>query len=246
MRVIGLIPVRMESTRLPGKALKDVLGFPAIVHVYKRCALAKSLDDLYVVTDSEEIKQQVEGYGGKVLISGKHRNGSERIHEVGKDLECSHIINIQGDEVLVDPKHIDQIVNEFSTNQDIKFIVGVTPYNEIGLNQDFKAVVSNTKNLIYCSREDIPSSFISRNNSRLKVVFIFGFTKSSLETFINWEETENELREPNEFLRILDNDEKIKTVLFDKAFTSLDTTQDLEKIREIMRDDFYFPIYKST
>ena len=162
------------------------------------------------------------------------------------DLDCSHIINIQGDEVLVDPKHIDQIVTEFSSNLDLKFIVGVTPYNEIGLRQDFKAVLSNKKNLIYCSREDIPSSFISSNSNRLKVVFIFGFTKSSLETFVNWKETENELREPNEFLRILDNDEKIRTVLLDKAFTSLDTINDLKKIREIMKDDSYFPIYKST
>ena len=142
MKVIGLIPVRMESTRLPGKALKDILGLPAIVHVYKRCALAKGLDDLYVVTDSGEIKKQVEKQGGKVLISSEHRNGSERIHEVSKDLDCSHIINIQGDEVLVDPKHIDQIVSEFTINPDLKFIVGVTPYNEIGLKQDFKAVLA--------------------------------------------------------------------------------------------------------
>jgi 3-deoxy-manno-octulosonate cytidylyltransferase (CMP-KDO synthetase) len=246
MRVVGLIPVRMKSTRLPGKALKDVLGLPAIVHVYKRCALANNLDELYVVTDSEEIKQQVQKHGGKVLISGKHRNGSERIHEVSKDLDCSHIINIQGDEVLVDPKHIDQIVSKFVSNSDLKFIVGVTPYNETGLKQDFKAVLSNNKNLIYCSREDIPSSVIFSDNNRLKVVFIFGFTKSSLETFVNWNETENELREPNEFLRILDNDEKIKTVLLDKAFTSLDTPKDLKKIREIMKGDSYFPNYKST
>ena len=72
MKVIGLIPVRMESTRLPGKALKDILGLPAIVHVYKRCALAKGLDDLYVVTDSKEIKKQVEKQGGKVIFSGEH------------------------------------------------------------------------------------------------------------------------------------------------------------------------------
>tara|TARA_Y100000588_G_C14169248_1_gene888356 strand:+ start:145 stop:885 length:741 start_codon:yes stop_codon:yes gene_type:complete len=245
MKVVGLIPVRMESTRLPRKALKDVLGLPAIVHVYKRCSFAKSLDELYVVTDSEEIKQQVEEHGGKVLVSGKHRNGSERIHEVTRDLDCTHIINIQGDEVLVDPKHIDQIVKELSSEPDLKFIVGVTPYDEVGLKQDFKAVLSKKGNLIYCSREDIPSSVISNNNSRLKVVFIFGFTKSSLDLFINWDETENELREPNEFLRILDNDEKIRAVFLDKAYTSLDTKEDLKRIREIMQNDSYFPKYKS-
>tara|TARA_B100000029_G_scaffold512347_1_gene608738 strand:+ start:14912 stop:15652 length:741 start_codon:yes stop_codon:yes gene_type:complete len=246
MKVVGLIPVRMESTRLPGKALKDVLGLPAIVHVYKRCTLARSLDDVYVVTDSKEIKEEVEAEGGKVLISGKHRNGSERIHEVSKELECSHIINIQGDEVLVDPKHIDQIVSELTSSYETKFIVGVTPYNEIGLKQDFKAVLSKNKNLIYCSREDIPSSSISKDNERLKVVFIFGFTKFSLDTFINWDETENELREPNEFLRILDNGQEIKTVLLDKAFTSLDTEEDLKKIREIMKNDSYFPYYQEN
>ena len=91
----------------------------------------------------------------------------------------------------------------------------------------------------------IPSSVISNNNSRLKVVFIFGFTKSSLDLFINWDETENELREPNEFLRILDNDEKIRAVFLDKAYTSLDTKEDLKRIREIMQNDSYFPKYKS-
>ena len=106
--------------------------------------------------------------------------------------------------------------------------------------------MAKNNNLIYCSREDIPSSAISGNNKRLKVVFIFGFTKTSLETFIQWDETENELREPNEFLRILDNNEEIRTVLLDKGFTSLDTAEDLKKIREIMKSDSYFPIYKST
>ena len=140
MRVVGLIPVRMESTRLPGKALKDILGLPAIVHVYKRCALAKSLDDLYVVTDSKEIKQQVQEHGGRVLISGKHKNGSERIHEVSKDLECSHIINIQGDEVLVDPKHIEQMKQEGLTPQEIAQKV-----KEMQLKQQVQANAEGTK-----------------------------------------------------------------------------------------------------
>ncbi len=244
MKVIGLIPVRMESTRLPGKALKDVLGLPAIVHVYKRCSLAANLDDLYVVTDSKEIIQAIEEHGGKALLSSKHRNGSERIYEVSKDLDCTHIINIQGDEVLVDPKNIDKIVSEFSNSPETKYMVGVTPYREVGLKQDFKAVLSNNNNLIYCSREDIPSSHISYNNNRLKVVFIFGFTKSSLKQFVNWKETENELKEPNEFLRILDNDGKIKAVFLEEAFTSLDTKEDLEGIRKIMKDDSYFLKYK--
>jgi len=235
----------MESTRLPGKALKDILGLPAIVHVYKRCALAKKLDDLYVVTDSADIKKQVELHGGKVLLSGKHRNGSERIYEVTHGLDCSHIINIQGDEVLVDPKHIDQIVTELNLDPSCKYIVGITPYSEVGLKEDFKAVISKKGNLIYCSREDIPSSAISNNNKRLKVVFIFGFTIASLKKFVSWEETDNESKEPNEFLRILDNGETIRTVLLDKGFTSLDTEKDLTKIRNLMKEDFYFKNYQS-
>jgi 3-deoxy-manno-octulosonate cytidylyltransferase (CMP-KDO synthetase) len=237
MKIVGLIPVRLQSTRLPSKALKDVYGLPAIVHVYKRCCYSKKLDEVYVVTDSKEIQSVVEQHGGKVLLSGEHRNGSERIHEVAGLLNADIIINIQGDEILVYPQHIDAIIDSMLLDANIEYVMGATPYSKIGCKQDFKAIVDKHNNLLYCSREDIPSAAVTGKNDRLKMVFIVGFTPSSLTEFIAWGESSLELREPNEFLRILENGKKIKIVNIEKAKISLDTQEDLEEIRALMQID---------
>lgn len=237
MKVFGLIPARLQSTRLPGKALKDVCGLPAIVHVYKRSSLAKKLDDVWVVTDSAEIRDAVERHGGKVAMTGPHRNGSERIYAATRQLDCDIIVNIQGDEVLVYPDHIDKIVAPLIENPGLGYTIGMTPYDKAASPQDFKAVVNLRGDLLYCSREDIPSSSIVRDDRRMKMVFIVCFTKASLKQFVKWEETPLERREPNEFLRILEHGGTIRTVEVAGAKISLDTESDLQEIRDLMRRD---------
>ena len=105
IKIVAMIPARLESTRLPGKALKDICGLPAIVHTYKRCLLAKKLNQVFVVTDSPEIRAAVSLHGGKVIMTGPHQNGSERIAEAITQVDCDIIVNVQGDEVLVNPDH---------------------------------------------------------------------------------------------------------------------------------------------
>ena len=98
-KVVAILPARLESSRLPQKALKDICGLPMIVHVFKRCLLSKKLDDVYVATDSFEIKEVVQKYGGKVIMtSSKHETGTDRIAEVAKTLNLKstdYIINVQ-------------------------------------------------------------------------------------------------------------------------------------------------------
>jgi len=240
MKVVGLIPVRLKSTRLPGKALKDINGIPAIVHVYKRCQLSKNLNDLYVVTDSKEIFQSVVNHNGKAIMTKKHNNGTERIYEASKKIRYDYIINIQGDEILIDPKNIDKLINQMKINKKDEYFIGVTDFYKEHQYSVFKGIIDNNNYLIYCSREDIPSSKIIKNNKRLKVVFTVGYTKKSLKKFINLKKSKNEIREPNEFLRILDNGLKIKTVKFHKSHISLDTFSDLFKIKKLMKVDKYF------
>ena len=237
MKVVGIIPVRENSTRLPGKALKLIKGLPAIVHVYKRSEFSKELDELYVATDSEKIKNTINKFGGKCILTGQHSNGSERIYEASNNIKADLIINIQGDEVLVDPEHIDILVKAMKEDNKISYAMGVTEFYEENSVHDFKVVLSKTYNVLFCSRSDIPSSSIIKRNNRLKAVFIFGFTKISLGRFVKMEPTPNELREPNEFLRILENDEKIKAVMMSKAKISLDTYDDLSIIQEIFKTD---------
>ena len=245
MSVVGLIPARLQSTRLPGKALKDVCGLPAIVHVYKRCLLAKSLDDVRVVTDSPEIRDAVEGHGGKVVMTGPHRNGSERIFEASRQLDCDIIVNIQGDEVLVYPEHVDKIVAPLIENPELEYTIGMTPYDKVACPDDFKAVVNLRGDLLYCSRADIPSSSIVHDERRMKMVFIVCFTRASLEQFVTWDETPLERREPNEFLRILEHGKTLRTVVVPGAKISLDTQTDLEEIRSLMLVDDLFRTYRT-
>ena len=243
MKFIGFIPVRLESTRLPLKALKNICGLPAIVHVYLRCKLSKQLDDLYVVTDSLKIKLTIEKYNGKVILTKKHKNGSERIFEASRKILFDYIINIQGDEVLIDPLNIDKLIQTIKLNKKYEYFIGITPFYSPKQKNVFKAVINNNKELIYCSREDIPSASITNKNNWLKVVFIVGYNKGSLAKFVEWKPTKNELQEPNEFLRIIDNNKKIKTVLFSSAHISLDTQDDLIIIKKIMTEDKYFRKY---
>lgn len=243
MKTVGIIPVRENSSRLPGKALELIENIPAIVHVYKRASLSKELNELYVATDSLKICKIIEQNGGKFILTGQHKNGSERIFEASKQIEADIIINIQGDEVLVDPTHIDLLAQKMKSDSSIVYSMGVTEFSKINSSHDFKVVLSINDNVIYCSRSDIPSSSISKDNNRLKAVFIFGFTKNSLSDFVKMKQTSNEMREPNEFLRIIDNELKIKAVRMPGAFISLDTYQDLVKIKKIIKKDKYLSLY---
>lgn len=240
-KVIGLLPVRLESSRLPGKALKDVEGLPAIIHAYKRASLTKYLDDVYICTDSEQIIEVAESFGCKYIKTGHHRNGSERINEAVAGVDADIIINIQGDEVLVDPIHIDQVAQEMIDSTP-EYCMGVTQFDKFNSPQDFKAVLDLSGNMIYCSRSDIPNQSIN-GADLLKVVFIVGFTKASLKQFVEWPETPLERAEPNEFLRILEHGHKIKTVRMDHAHISLDTESDLQEIRRLMATDELYKKY---
>lgn len=238
-RVVGVIPARLESTRLPGKALKDVCGLPAIVHTYKRSCLARRLDDVFVATDSPAIRDAIESRGGKVLMTGPHPNGSQRIAEAVRNLECDIIVNVQGDEVLIDPDHIDAIVEPTISDPALPFCIGVTPFDKIGSPSDFKAVTDLAGNLLYCSRADIPyrQGTAAVTPRFLKMVFVVAFRRDALDRFVGWQPTPLESAEPNEFLRILEHGERIRTVKVDNGYTSLDTAEDLAEIRSIMSTD---------
>jgi len=108
MRVVGLIPARWASKRFPGKALVELCGKPLIQHVVERASRAKSLSEVIVATDDARIAEVVRGFGGKIqMTSAAHPSGTDRIAEVAQDLACDLVVNIQGDEPLIDPAEID-------------------------------------------------------------------------------------------------------------------------------------------
>ena len=244
MKVIAMVPARLQSSRLPEKALVDILGMPMVIHTCRRAQMAKKLYDVYLVTDSERIKKTAESYGIKVIMTGSHhKTGSDRLAEACQYVDCDIVVNIQGDEPLVDPDHIDAIVEPLLKDLALKISVGVTPYTKKNSFSDIKAVLDLDDNIMYCSRTDLPSDARTTVKEMLKMCFIVPFRKDFLLQYASWEPTPLETIEYNEYLRILEHGIKIRAVKVEDAKISVDTVEDLEEVMLLMENDSLFHNY---
>ena len=246
-KVVAILPARIESTRLPGKLLLDICGIPMIIHVLKRCLLAKKLDEVYVATDSNEIKEVVERFGGRVIMtSSNHQTGTDRIAEAAKNIDADIIVNVQGDEALVNPEYIDKAINVLQNNPEVNVTILVNPFHKKGSTSDIKTVVNDNDEVMYFSRSDIPSDSRMEKQLLLKAYHIVPFRKEFLLQFSNWPKGKLEKIEFNEYLRILEKGYKIKAVHVESDAVSVDTIDDLFYVRDNMHDDCYFKQYKNS
>ncbi len=238
IRVVGMLPARLRSSRLPEKALVDIEGLPMFVHTCKRAQLAKSLDDVYLATDSEKIKEIAEAYNIKVIMTGSHhKTGSDRLAEACQGVDCEIVVNIQADEPLVMPEHIDSIVFPLLEDRNLQIAVGVTSYTKKGRDSDIKAVLDLENNIMYCSRNDLPSDVRTSVDVMLKMCFIVPFRKEFLIQYASWPSTPLENIEYNEYLRVLEHGVKIRAVKIENAKISVDTYEDLQIVKEMMKKD---------
>ena len=244
VKTVAIIPARIESIRLPRKALLEICGLPMIVHVYKRCMLSKKLDEVYVATDSLEIKKIVEIYGGKVIMtSSKHQTGTDRIAEAAQDIDAEIIVNIQGDEALVNPLYIDKVVAKLEANPDINVGMLVKSYSKKNRPSDIKVVLDNNSDILYISRSDIPSNSRTENPPMLKAYHIVPFRKKFLLEFTKLKKSNLEKIEYNEYLRIIENGYKIRAIEVESDAVSVDTQEDLDYVRSEMLKDYWFCQY---
>lgn len=238
MKVIGMIPARLESSRLPEKALVDIAGLPMVVHTAKRAQLAKHLDAVYLATDSERIRRVAEQYGINVIMTGSHHpTGTDRLAEATGRVESDIIVNIQGDEPLANPDHIDAIAGALLDDDSINVALGATEYTRKNSPSDIKAVLDLAGNVLYCSRDDLPSAARTPVDTMLKLCFIVALRTPFLLRFAAWPPTPLERIEYNEYLRILEHSEKIRAVRVPGAAISVDTPNDLAIVRELMSKD---------
>ena len=238
MKAVGMIPARLESSRLPGKALVDIVGLPMVVHTCKRSQMARNLDEVYLATDSPVIEKVAQEHGIKVIMTGTHhQTGSDRLAEACTKVDCDIVVNIQGDEPLVNPDHIDAIVAPLLGDPQLQIAVGVTPYGQKNSPSDIKAVLDLEGYVLYCSRTDLPSDARSPVDDLLKMTFIVPFRKDFLLKYSQWEPTPLERIEYNEYLRVLEHGVKLKAVMVEGAHISVDTPEDLEKVKRLMDRD---------
>ena len=244
VKTVAILPARIESSRLPRKVLLDICGLPMIVHVYRRCLLASSLDEVYVATDSAEIQENVEKYGGKVIMtSSNHKTGTDRIAEAAKNIDAEIIVNVQGDEALVNPLYIDKVVKELQNNSDVNVGILVNPFSKNNSPSDIKVVVNKNNDVMYVSRSDIPSNSRVEDPPMLKAYHIVPFRKKFLMLYTQLEKGKLEKIEYNEYLRIIEHGYNIRAVEVESDAVSVDTIEDLKYVRAAMPKDKWFSQY---
>ena len=241
-RVVALIPARMDSSRLPGKALKKICGIEMIAHVAKRTRLLESLDKVVVCTDSIEILEVCEKYNIDVcLTSSTHENGTERIAEAAKTMNLSDediIVDVQGDEAFVRPEYIEQVVT-FLQRTDYECVIphqSCDDYNNVNRVK----MVTQGDRVIYLSRSDIPCYFGIEKSPLKKHLSIIGFRLSGLTKFVGSSSTQLENIERIELMRLLELGVPVGTFYQNGASLSVDTQDDYELACRMMgRDDLY-------
>ncbi|MDR3258462.1 MAG: 3-deoxy-manno-octulosonate cytidylyltransferase [Fusobacteriaceae bacterium] len=240
MKFLGVIPARYASTRLEGKPLKDICGHTMIEWVYKR-AIKSRLDKVIVATDDDRILREVEGFNGEAAMTSRdHPNGTSRIAEVcQKYNDYDVIINIQGDEPLIEPQMINQLMETFLSDRDL---VMSTIKNKIDNMEEIKnpnvVKVITDKNdfAIYFSRSIIPYPRAENLNNYYKHVGIYGYKREFVIEYSKMISTPLELSESLEQLRVLENGYKIKVVETAHKIIGVDTEDELNKVREYINN----------
>lgn len=241
MDAIGVIPARLGSTRLPKKVLVDICGKPMLQCVWESAVKARALDEVIIATDDGAVVDAAGRFGAKaVLTSIDHKSGTDRIIEVVNPLDVRVVVNIQADEPLIQPAMINELALALLKDAGLS---AATPAKRIDNEKDIrdpnivKVVMDKSGFALYFSRGIIPydreSDGLAVTQSHYRHIGVYAYTKDFLFTFANMPQSKLEQIEKLEQLRILENGYKIKVVETPYETISVDTEEDLEKVRAI-------------
>ena len=242
-RVVAVIPARMGSSRFPGKPLAPMLGLPMVEHVRRRVAMCESLEDVYVATCDEEIREATESFGGRaIMTSTAHQRASDRVAEVAENMDADIFVLVQGDEPMTVPEMIDRAVApmlEDSTIQCVNLAKRITLAEEWRDPNTIKVVTDLAGDALYFSRQPIPTDRILEWDRipLLKQVCIIPFRRDVLLTYSGLEPTPLEQAESIDMMRFLEHGYKVRMVETDFDTHAVDTPQDLANVEELMRAD---------
>lgn len=243
--IIGLIPSRLNSKRLKQKPLLKIDGLSIIVHSYKRSKLSKKLDDVIVCTDDKRIIDEVHWHGGKAVItSKKHKNGTERIYEVAKKIKnAEFIIDIQGDQPLIDPNSIDKTIEFHKKNRHFDIVLPSMPIMEEPDNVSLVKNIFSGNRIIYFSREKTPYNYKNKKITYYKNLSVISFKPDALKKFYESKMGELEKIEGIELMRALELGMKIGTFVIRGSDFAVDINADLFKAINMMPKDKIRKLY---
>jgi 3-deoxy-manno-octulosonate cytidylyltransferase (CMP-KDO synthetase) len=239
--VVAIIPARFQSTRLPGKALVPIAGRPLVEHVYRRTARAPGVDRVVVATDDDRIRTAVEAFGGEcVMTDPGHRSGTDRLAEVARGLACEIVINVQGDEPLIEPAMITAALAPMG-DPDVPMATlrrRLDSPDELHDPNIVKVVIDARGDALYFSRAPIPWARDAARHlavgQTFKHVGLYVYRREFLLTFAGLPPTPLEEAECLEQLRALEYGYRIRTVETVLDSVGVDTPADLARVRALL------------
>jgi 3-deoxy-manno-octulosonate cytidylyltransferase (CMP-KDO synthetase) len=244
MKILGIIPARYASTRFPGKPLFPIAGKPLVQWVVERCRSARSISEVVVATDDERIATAVRPFCRVEMTREDHPSGTDRIAEVVARVGCDAVVNIQGDEPLIDPVVIDAVANELGTSVMSTAATSIRDVLEYDNPNVVKVVLSSAGKALYFSRRTIP---FLRDKSQcspveqlgafpfLKHLGIYGFRRETLLQLVQFPPSSLEMAEKLEQLRALENGIAIQVVRVNYESIGVDVPGDVERVEAILR-----------
>ena len=243
VRIAAIIPARMASSRFPGKPLLEVRGLPMVEHVRRRTCLCRGLSEVLVATCDPEIATMIEGYGGTCLMtSPAHPSASDRVAQAMQQLDCTHVINVQGDEILILPSDLERMVAAIEAEPDMSAWNAVAPIEEAAELNDpsiVKGVVSVSGRILFCSRHfpALAASLQDGTEPIRKILGVLGYRRDVLERYLTLARTPLEMAEAIDQSRLLEHDITVRGVTFPKGYVGINERHELEVVQDYLTRD---------
>ena len=241
-RIVAVIPVRMASSRFPGKPLAPLNGLPMIEHVFRRVKRCDQLDEVYVATCDNDIRDVAEGFGAPVIMtSAAHERATDRVAQAVQHIAADIIVMVQGDEPLITPEMIaaslEPLQSESSTSC-VNLVHRITSQQEFADPNTIKVVADVNGNALYFSRSPIPHVNLEQSTMKIfKQVCVIPFTRECLEEFSRLPPTPLERAESIDMLRLLEHGRRVRLVETLVATHAVDTPADLKLVETMMKNN---------
>jgi len=237
-KVVGIIPVRMASSRLPGKPLLEIAGLPMVEHVRLRALASSALDEVIVATCDQQIFDVVVSLGGSALMTSRdHQSGTSRVSEALRHIDCTHVVLLQGDEPLVPPEYISELVEQVKKNPNEvawNLVASIDTEGDAYDLNNVKCICSMTNKIIWCFRKiNFMSDNVSYKHDVQKLLGVMAYRRDFLCSYDSFPETRFDQYESIEQLRILEMGFDIRAVKVDSDFPSVNTPEDFQKVMKI-------------
>ncbi|WP_025177216.1 3-deoxy-manno-octulosonate cytidylyltransferase [Leptospira kirschneri] len=251
MRTIAILPARMASSRFPNKPLVKISGLEMIEHVRRRVEMSSSVDEVVVATCDEIIKQRIESFGGKaVMTSDVHRGCIDRVAEAALYVKGDIVIVVQGDEPLILPAMLDDLVKPMLNDSSIyctNLVTKIVDEEEFQSPNAPKVVVDKNWDLLYASREPIPSrkKYSNEDYLKLKQLGVIAFRNDFLQTFAALAPTPLEIIESVDMNRAVEHGYKVRMVLTEGIMIGVDVPGDVSRVESVFKTDLLLSKYLS-